>query len=126
MVAIGVLKKDFNSPWAAATFIQPKKTGDIRVLTDFRRLNAVLKRKPFPLPQIGDLLLKLEGFTYATALDLSMGYYHIPLSEQAQELCTTVLPWGKYRYCRLPMGLKVATDVFQNTMMELLGDLPYV
>ena len=126
MVAIGVLKKDFNSPWAAATFIQPKKTGDIRVLTDFRRLNAVLKRKPFPLPQIGDLLLKLEGFTYATALDLSMGYYHIPMSEQAQALCTTVLPWGKYRYCRLPMGLKVATDVFQNTMMELLGDLPYV
>ena len=48
------------------------------------------------------------------------------MSKQAEALCTTVLPWGKYRYCRLPMGLKVATDVFQNTMMELLGDLPYV
>ena len=55
-----------------------------------------------------------------------MGYYHILMSEQAQTLCTTVLPWGKYRYCRLPMGLKVATDVFQNVMMELLGDLPFV
>jgi len=126
LVSIGVLKKDYNSPWAAATFIQPKKTGDIRVLTDFRRLNAVLKRKPFPLPQIADLLLKLEGFTYATALDLSMGYYQIRLSESAQALCTTVLPWGKYKYCRLPMGIKVATDIFQNVMTELLGDLPFV
>ena len=50
LVSIGVMKKDYNSPWAAPTFIQPKKTGDIRVLTDFRRLNAALKRKPFPLP----------------------------------------------------------------------------
>ena len=118
--------KDYNSPWASPTFIQPKKTGDIRVLMDFRRLNAALKRKPFPLPRIADLLLKLEGFTYATALDLSMGYYHIPLTEEASKLCTTILPWGKYRYLRLPMGIKNATDIFQNVMMELLGDLPYI
>jgi len=37
----------------------------------------------------------LEGFTYATALDLSMGYYYIPLSESVQALCTTVSPLGK-------------------------------
>ena len=124
--SIGVLKRDHNSQWAAATFVIPKKTGDVRVVTDFRKLNLVLKRKPFPLPRIGDLLQKLEGFTYATALDLSMGYYHIPLDEYSQELCTTILPWGKYRYLRLPMGIKNATDIFQNVMMEIVGDLPYV
>ena len=123
---IGVLKRDHDSPWAAATFIKPKKTGDVRVLTDFRRLNMVLKRKPFPLPKIGDLLQKLEGFTFASAIDLSMGYYHIPLNKQAQDLCTTILPWGKYKYLRLPMGIKNATDIFQSTMMEILGDLPYI
>ena len=89
---IGVMEKSYDSEWAAPTFIQRKKTGDIRVLTDFRRLNAVLKRKPFPLPKISDLLLKLEGFQYATAIDLSMGYYHIPLDEESQKLCTTILP----------------------------------
>ena len=78
------------------------------------------------MPRIGDLLQKLEGFTYATALDLSMGYYHIRLNKQAQDLCTTILPWGKYKYLRLPMGIKNATDIFQSTMMEILGDLPYI
>ena len=74
------------------------------MLTDFRRLNAVLKRKPYPLPKISDLLYKLQGFTYATAIDLSMGYYHIPLDEESQKLCTTTLPSGKYRYRKLPRG----------------------
>ena len=79
LTLIGVLKKCHESEWAAPTFIQPKKTGDVRVLTDFWQLNQYLKCRPFPLPKISDLLQKLQGFTYATAIDLSMGYYHIPL-----------------------------------------------
>jgi hypothetical protein len=57
----------------------------VRILTDFRRLNAHIKRKPFPLPKISDLLRKLSGFKYATAIDLSIGYYHIPLDLEAQK-----------------------------------------
>ena len=125
LTRIGVFKKSYDSEWAAPTFVQPKKTGDVRILTDFRRLNAVLRRKPFPLPKISDLLQKLSGFKYATAIDLSMGYYHIPLDEESQKLCTTILPWGKYRYQRLPMGVKNSPDIFQATMDEILGDLEY-
>ena len=55
-----------------------------------------------------------------------MGYYSIPLSEASQELTTFLLPWGKYRYKRMPMGIKVGTDCFQETMSHILGDLPYV
>ena len=36
---LGIWKRVNSSPWTAATFVQPKKTGDIRVLTDFRKLN---------------------------------------------------------------------------------------
>ena len=125
---IGVMENNRESEWGAPTFFQPKKKGNVgsmRVLTDFRRLNAVLKRHPFPLPKISDLLLKLQGFKYATALDLSMGYYHIPLSENSQKLCTTVLPWGKYRYKRLPMGISSAPDIFQHIMHDILGDLDF-
>ena len=32
------------------------------------------------MPKINQILLKLEGFQYATSLDLNMGYYHIWLS----------------------------------------------
>jgi hypothetical protein len=83
---IGVLKLDHESEWAAPTFVQPKKTGDVRILTDFRTPNEAICRKPFPLPKISDLLQKLQGFTYATAIDLSMGYYHIPLDDESQNI----------------------------------------
>ena len=125
LTTIGVLRKCYNSEWAAPSFVQPKKTGDVRVLTDFRKLNAVLKRKPFPLPKIGDMLQKLSGFKYATAIDLSMGYYHIPLDEESQQLCTTILPWGKYQFQHLPMGIKNSPDIFQAVMEEVLGDIDY-
>jgi dihydroorotate dehydrogenase len=46
----------------------------------------------------------------------------------AQMLCTIVLPWhiGKYKYKRLPMGIKIAPDVFQNVMSKLVQDMEYV
>lgn len=122
---IGVFVKCHDSEWAAPTFVQPKKTGDPRILTDFRRLNACLVRKPFPLPKISDLLQKLSKFKYATAIDLSMGYYHIPLDKESQRLCTTILPWGKYQYQRLPMGVHCSPDIFQSIMTDLLGDIEF-
>ena len=72
----GVLKKVNRSEWASPTFIIPKKDGTVRFISDFRELNKRIRRKPFPLPKIQDLLMKLEGFQYATSLDLNMGYYH--------------------------------------------------
>ncbi len=40
-------------------------------LTDFKRLNERLVRKPFSLPTISTVLQGLKGYTYATALDLN-------------------------------------------------------
>ena len=71
-------------------------------------------------------MLKLEGFKYATSLDLNMGYYHIELSPHSKQLCTIVLPWGKYKYQRLPMGLCNSPDIFQEKMSQLVYDLEYV
>jgi hypothetical protein len=78
------------------------------------------------LPKISDLLRKKNGFKYAKAIDLSMGYYHIPLYLEAKKLGTSILPWGKYQYKRLPMGVKVSPDIFQRIMFELLGDIPNI
>jgi len=55
-----------------------------------------------------------------------MGYYHIELSPFSKKLCTIVMPWGKYEYQRLPMGLCNSPDIFQEYMGELLGDLEHV
>ena len=68
------------SEWEATTFIQPKKNGAVKFLSDFRKVNKIVRRKTFLIPEIQDMLLDLEGFTYASYLDLNMGYYHIELS----------------------------------------------
>jgi hypothetical protein len=75
------------------------------------RLN--IEYHPFTIPKIGDadMIRSMEGFTFASALDLNMGYYHIKLDHDAdaQNLCTILFPWykGKYKYKRLPMGIKI-------------------
>ena len=43
------------------------------------------------MPFKNELLLKLEGFEYATSLDLSTGYYHIRLIKHASNLCKIVI-----------------------------------
>jgi hypothetical protein len=56
------------------------------------------------------MICSMEGFTFASALDLNMGYYHIKHDADALNLCTIVFPWhmGKYKYKLLPMGIKIA------------------
>jgi hypothetical protein len=115
-----------NSDWGAPTFIIPKKTEDVRVVTDFRDLNKKLKRKPYPILNIPDLLQSLNGLKYATAIDLNMGYYYLPLYPKSHEYCTIVLPWDKFRYLRLPMGIASSTDIFQNVMNNIFADMPKV
>ena len=96
---VGVLKRVNRSKWGAPTFIIPKKDGSVHFITDFREFNyKQIKRKPYPIPKIQDLMLKLEGFQYATSLDLDMGYYHIELTPYSKQLCTTILPFEKYEY----------------------------
>jgi hypothetical protein len=52
---IEVFNRSSDSEWAEPTFIQSTKTGDVRILTDFRRLNAQIKIEPFALPKISDV-----------------------------------------------------------------------
>ena len=59
-------------------------------------------------------------------LTLNMGYYHIELSPFSHELCTIVLPWGKYEYLHLPMGLVNSPDFLREKMSTLMDRLEFV
>ena len=65
-----------------------------KIHISFMELNKRLKHKPFPIPKISDILQKLQGFQFATALDLNMMYYTIRSDPTAYRICTIVLPWG--------------------------------
>jgi hypothetical protein len=75
--------------WASPAFIIPKKDSTVHTISDFRELNKRIVRKPYPIPKISTILQELEGFTYATALDLNMGYYTIRLDPTVSEMCTS-------------------------------------
>ena len=103
-----------------------KKDQTVGVISDFRELNKRLVRKPFPIPKISTVLQEMEGFTFATALDLNMGYYTIRLDPDASKICTIIFPWGTYSYLRLPMGVAGSPDIFQSKMSELMATLEFV
>ena len=94
----GVLQWQADSEWAWPTFIILKKDNTVCVVSDFWEVNKQIVRKLFPIPKISTVLQELERFTYATALDLNMGYYTIRLDSDASKICTIILPWGKYSY----------------------------
>ena len=69
-----------------------KEKRDCQAISDFYYLNKILVRKPYPIPKIADVLQKLEGLSYATALDLNMSYYTVRLDFSFQKLCTISTP----------------------------------
>ncbi len=119
MVKLGVLERQPSSEWASPLFIIPKKNKTIRFLSNFWEGNKRLIRKPFPIPKIS-MVQELEGFTFAMALGLNMGYYTIRLDPDASRICTIIFPWGKYSYKRVPMGIADSPDIFQSKMSELM------
>ena len=63
-----------DSEWAAPTFGVPKKNVGVRIATDFRKLNEAIKRNPWPMPTIQEMLHQCGGMTHATALNLIQSY----------------------------------------------------
>ena len=66
----------------------------VQFLRYFRHLNRKLKYKPYPMLKIRLMVLKQEGFKYATPLYFNMGYYNISLGKDSNNICTIVLPLG--------------------------------
>eukprot|EP00804_Cyclotella_cryptica_P004626 CCRYP_006938-RA/>CCRYP_006938-RA protein AED:0.32 eAED:0.32 QI:0/0/0/1/1/1/2/0/301 len=79
--------------------------------------------RKYPLPIILDILRKRSGYEFYTKLDVSMQYYTIELDEESQDLCTIITPFSKYKYARLPMGLKCSLDIAQSIMESVLSGI---
>jgi hypothetical protein len=123
LVEQGVLEQATRSEWIAGTFMVKKKDDKVRIVTDFRALNAAIRRKVYPIPLIHDLLRRRKGYKYLSKLDISMQYYTFELDEESRGYTTFATPWGLYRYKRLPMGICESPDIAQEIMERVLAPI---
>ncbi len=123
LVKLGVLAAQQESEWTLPSFIIPKKDGRVCWISNLRQVNKVIRHKQYPLPIITDILCKRSGYKFFTKLDVSMQYYTFELDKESQDLCTIVTPFGKYKYLRLPMGLKCSPDIAQAAMKIVLSGI---
>ena len=119
----GVIEKvDQPTDWvnSMVTVIKPHKT---RICLDPRNLNEAVKREHFPLPTIEEVTARMPNAKVFSVLDAKSGFWQIPLDEASSLLCTFNTPHGRYKFKRLPFGIKSAPEVFQKHMKQLLEGL---
>lgn len=95
-----IVKKSV-SEYASPLVLVWKKDGNLRLCTDFRWLNMRTLKDAHPLPHQSDCLAALGGNTYFSTMDLTSGFYNIPMAEEDKKYTAFTTPMGLYEYNRI-------------------------
>lgn len=117
----GIIQKS-HSEYASALVLIWKKNGELRVCTDFRWLNARTVKDAYPLPHQADALAALGGNAFFSTMDLTSGFYNVPLHPDDKKYTAFSSPFGLHEYNRLPQGLCNSPATFMRMMMSIFGD----
>lgn len=124
MLKIEVIEKITEATdWVNSVVLIQKADGQIRVCLDPRQLNKALKRSRYQLPDFEMIRSKLNGSKYFSLLDASTGFWSLELDEESSKLTTFNTPFGRFKYKRLPFGIKSSPEIFQQRMSECLLDI---
>lgn len=81
------------------------------MVTDFKGLNNYVQRPVHPFPSSIDIIQSIPSDSkWFAKLDAVQGYFQIPLDDDSSFLTTFLLPFGRFRYTRAPMGLNASGD----------------
>ena len=127
LVDMNVISKvDQPTDWVSQIAVVKKKDEGIRICIDPKPLNTALRREHYALPTFEDVLPNLSRATLFSKADLSSAFWHVSLDEESSYLTTFGTPFGRYRWNRLPFGLKVSSEIFQKRLIQAIDDLPGV
>ncbi len=110
MLEMGVIEES-HSDWASPIVLVPKIDRSVRFYVDYRKVNAVLKF---------ELLDRLGTAHIYSTLDLTKGYWQIPLSPLSKEKTAFTTPFGLHQFVTLPFGLFEAPTTFQRLIDKIL------
>ena len=105
-----------TSPWASPICIVKKKDGSPRFCVDFREVNKHLSVPKYPLPRIEDVLRSFEGKKFFSVMDLTSGFWQIPIRKEDRPKTAFVTTEGLFEWNRLPFGLASSPAYFQRLM----------
>ena len=124
----GVIEESV-SPLSSPVVMVKKSDGTSRFCVDYRKLNAVTTKDPFPLSGIEDTLDALGGAKYfSTGLDLCSGFHQLPMNPDDREKTAFTTQDGDFQFKRMPFGVCNGPSSFQRLMTTVLagavGHLP--
>ena len=121
LLGLGLIEHS-ESPFSAAIVpVNKRDNTGLRMCVDYRRLNAVTKTEKFPMPNLTDLVYRAGGVRYFTKLDVTKGYYHVPLEEGSRKYTAFSTHQNHYQFKTLSFGLKNSGIAFQRCMQQILA-----
>ena len=97
----------------------------IRICLDPSDLNKAVKREHYPIPTVEEIVAKIPDAKYFTVLDAKSGYLQMKLEYESSLLTTMSTPLDRYRWLKLPFGIKSAPEMYQRAMNDMLEGIDY-
>ena len=97
----------------------------IRICLDPSDLNKAVKREHYPIPTVEEIVAKIPEAKVFTVLDAKSGYLQLKLDYESSLLTTMNTPLGRYRWLKLPFGIKSAPEMYQRAMDEMLEGIDH-
>lgn len=119
MLEWGIIKRT-NSPYCSPLMTTVKRDGSVRLCLDARHLNQRMLPDNETPRSIDDILRNLGPIQYMSSLDLSCGYWQIPINEDHQQYTAFRHDNKVYCFRRLPFGLKTAVASFSRAINLIL------
>ncbi|HMK58804.1 MAG TPA: RNase H-like domain-containing protein [Nitrososphaeraceae archaeon] len=110
-----------NAKYASPLVMIKKADGvSYRICTDFRVLNRLIVNHQEPINNIDEIWSKLHSSKWYSKMDLSKGFWQLPLKEECRDVTSFISPRGLFRYKYLPFGLSISPAWFTKMMRKLL------
>ena len=84
-------------------------------------MNSIPVYYAYSIPRIDEVVEKVGNSGYISSIDLSQGYWQIPLNEDTQKKSAFVTPFGLYEFVVMPFGMQTAPATFARLMNKLLN-----
>ena len=114
-----------HSPYSASAMLVPKKNGKLRLVTDYWKLKEQLIKSCWPIPSIEEISDTFQGSAYSTTVDMSWGFYQLPMEPKSQIYIAFSTPFGSFKWLGMPMGLTGSPNTFQSLMEHVLVGLTW-